>query len=374
MKVPFFDSSAFVLDYKSDLLDDLTNFLESGQYILGSGVSRFEDFFSSVVTTNYTIGVASGLDAIVLSLEALGVSKGDEVITTPVSAYATTLAIQKVGATPVFADIEADSGCVDPRSVVRCISNKTKAIVPVHLYGVACDMSSLCKVASEHQIHVIEDCAQAHLAKHDGQAVGSFGICSAWSFYPTKNLGALGDAGAICTDNSRVAEYCRKIRNYGQVDRYHHELAGHNSRLDELQARFLLTRLGKLRDETMRRQSIAASYYRYMTSSWLSFGVSESRAKDSVYHLFPLTCKDNQGRSELIRYLSDHGIDTLIHYPVPIYKQKAISSGPFRIDPNGTPNANMFCEKVVSIPCNPFMRDEQVSYIINKLNAFTPAY
>lgn len=233
--------------------------IKSGWYVLGKEVESFEKRWAEYCGVKHAIGVANGMDAIEIALRCLGISNGDEVITTPMTAFATTLAIIRAGATPVLADIDSD-GKINPESVVRCVGSKTKAILPVHLYGSPAKLEQLISICSTHKLKLIEDCAQAHGAEFENKPVGSFGSLGAWSFYPTKNLGTFGDGGCITTNDIELAELARKLRNYGQSERYHHPEIGLNSRLDELHAAILSERLKYLNQFNAHRAEIAARY------------------------------------------------------------------------------------------------------------------
>lgn len=342
--------------------------LRSGWWILGAEVEAFEQAWALHCGSSNAVGVANGLDAIEIGLRALGVGPGDEVITTPVTAYATTLAIQRCGAVPVFADIDPSTGCLAADSVASCISASTRAVLPVHLYGRAADLDALVDVCDAHGLALIEDCAQAHGARHRGRPVGSVGRCAAWSFYPTKNLGAIGDAGALTTADAEVAKAARCLRNYGQSDRYHHDLAGMNSRLDELQAALLRVRLPWLDAWTSRRREIAARYRRGIDHPLLE-PLSEEPDPDShVHHLYVLRTPDRDGVRSL---LQQRGVSTLIHYPLPCTQQKALAE--HRIAPGGIPHALEHCRTCFSLPIHPFLRDDEVSRVIDACNQLPAA-
>jgi len=337
--------------------------IRSGWWILGKEVEEFEEAWANHCAAKHAIGVANGLDAIEIGLRAVGVSDGDEVITTPVTAYATTLAIQRIGAIPVFADIDAETGCLTADSVASCVSSCTKAILPVHLYGRAADLDGLSTICEDHGLKLIEDCAQAHGAVYRGRPVGTIGHCGAWSFYPTKNLGAIGDAGALTTNNSEVAEAARCLRNYGQRDRYHHDLAGMNSRLDEMQAALLRVRLPWLDSWTTRRREIAAKYRQEISHPLLKTLSEASDPAADVHHLYVMLTPE---RDRVRSLLQQQGIPTLIHYPLPSTKQRAL--GPHRLAPEGIPRALQHCERCFSLPIHPFLSDGEVNQVIKSCN------
>jgi dTDP-4-amino-4,6-dideoxygalactose transaminase len=315
-----------------------------GWFVLGPELDAFESEFAAACGAAETIGVGTGTDAIAIALRALGIGAGDEVITAPLSAAYSALAIMMAGARPVFADIDPDRMTLDPRAAAAAVTPRTAAILPVHIYGQAADMRALAALAARHNLAIVEDCCQAHLATCDGQPVGSFGAAAAYSFYPTKNLGALGDGGAITTGDPQVAARARRLRNGGQTDRYHHGEFGVNSRLDELQAAVLRARLTFLPAWTSRRRELASSYRARLRLS--SLVVPPEIDGGHVYHLFPVRSPD---RSAVQANLRSAGIETLIHYPVPITKQPALAS----VRPSDCPVANRVCDEVLSLPLYP---------------------
>lgn len=339
--------------------------LRSGWWVLGTQVQAFESAWATCCEVAGSVGVANGLDAIEIGLRALGIGPGDEVITTSLTAFATALAIQRCGAIPVFADIDTNSACLSTSSVEKCISNKTKAVVVVHLYGRSADLDGLKCLCDSHQIHLIEDCAQAHLARHGSKSVGSVGAFAAWSFYPTKNLGATGDAGALTSNNLSLLEIARQLRNYGQTDRYHHDLLGLNSRLDELQAALLLKRLPYLPEWTEKRRSIADRYSNEITNKNLILMPPSKSPEQHVNHLFVL---HTNSRDKAQKYLLDCGIQTLIHYPIPCHLQNAL--GNHRIAPGGLPETEQHAMTCFSLPIHPYLYKEEVDHVISCCNSF----
>ena len=337
----------------------------SGWWILGEHVKAFEAAWAHRCATPEAVGVANGLDAIEIGLRALGIGAGDEVITTPLTAYATTLAIQRCGATPVFADILPGTACLDPNAAARCLSAQTRAVLVVHLYGQAADLTAFHGLCNDHGLHLLEDCAQAHLAQHQGQPVGSIGRFGAWSFYPTKNLGAIGDAGALTTADPELAETARRLRNYGQSDRYRHEHQGLNSRLDELQAALLLERLPHLQAWTERRRAIAQRYRNGIDHPWIEPLDPPADPLSHVHHLHVLRAPLHQ-REHLRTQLEQAGIPTLIHYPLLNHQQPAI--GDHRLDPAGLPVAENHSQRCFSLPIHPFLSDGEVDRIIDSCN------
>src|SRR5205814_3535473 len=292
-----------------------------GWFVLGPEVDAFEQEFAAASGAPHAVAVGNGTDAMSLNLRSLGIGRGDEVITTPLSAAYSALAIMMAGARAAAADSSPDSATVDPASIAAAVSSRTRAIVPVHLYGQPADMHAIDRVAAAHDLAVVEDCCQAHLATSDGRPVGTIGVAGAFSFYPTKNLGALGDGGAIVTRDRALADRLRRLRNGGQTDRYHHQVAGINSRLDEMQAAVLRARPPRPPAWTARRRALAARYRRQLGGGG-GVGLLPERDAGHVYHLFVVRAAE---RGELQAHLAARGIETLIHYPVPIPKQPAMA-------------------------------------------------
>ena len=331
--------------------------VQRGWFILGPELEAFEQEFAHASRSAHAVGVGTGTDALAIGLRALDIGPGAEVITSPVSAAYTALAIQAVGAEPVFADIDPDRLTLDPAAVSAAITPRTAAIMPVHLYGQAADMPTLMKIATRHGLAMIEDCCQAHLATCEGQPVGSFGAVAAYSFYPTKNLGALGDGGALTTGNATLAARARRIRNGGQSDRYRHDEFGVNSRLDEIQAAILRARLPWLPAWTERRRALAKRYRSALIDSAV-VAVPPERDAGHVYHLFPVL---STAREAVREHLRQAGVETLIHYPIPIHKQKAIDS------PDACPVAERVCDQVFSLPLYPALDDSAVQQVATAL-------
>lgn len=295
----------------------VTRVLRSGFYILGSELDSFETSFASYLGVKHAIGVASGTDAIELALRAADVGAGDEVITVSHTAVPTVCAVERAGATPVLVDIDPTTYTIDPRHVEAAITTRTAAILPVHLYGRPADMTALEAIAKQHGLLLVEDCAQAHGARHRGRMVGSIGDLGAFSFYPTKNLGAFGDAGAVVTDDDEQAERLRRLRNYGQAKRYQHVEPGINSRLDELQAAILSVKLNHLDANNATRQEIAAAYLETIEGVQLPKVDPED---SNVFHLFVV---QHPLRDQIRAWLDVRGVETAVHYPTPVHLQEA---------------------------------------------------
>jgi len=332
--------------------DAIDRVITRGWFVLGPELEAFEREFAAACGAADAAGVGTGTDALAIALRALGIGPGDEVITSPLSAAYTALAIMMTGARPVFADIDPDRLTLDPDAAAAAVTPRTAAIMPVHLYGQPADMTAIAAVASRHNLAIVEDCCQAHLATCDGRPVGSFGAAAAYSFYPTKNLGALGDGGALTTNDARIAAHARRLRNGGQTDRYHHGEFGVNSRLDELQAAVLRARLLWLPGWTERRRTLARAY-RAALAGAPGLVVPPERDPGHVYHLFPVR---SGSRTDLQARLKEAGIETLIHYPVPIPRQPAVAS----LQPADCPVATRVCDEVFSLPLYPGLTTEAV--------------
>jgi dTDP-3-amino-3,4,6-trideoxy-alpha-D-glucose transaminase len=322
----------------------ITRVVDRGWFILGPELAAFEEEFAEAMGAPYAIGVGTGTDAIALLLRALGIGPGDEVITAPMSAAYSALAIMMAGATPVFADLDPHRLTLDPRAAAAAITPRTAAIMPVHLYGQPADMAAFSALATKHNLVLVEDACQAHAATCAGKPVGSWGAGGAFSFYPTKNLGALGDAGAIVTKDKAIADRLKRLRNGGQNDRYHHLEFGVNSRLDEMQAAILRARLPLLAGWTATRRELAAEYRRQLKG--VDVVVPPECDPGHVYHLFPVRSAQ---RERLRADLTSQGIETLIHYPVPLPQQEALAS----IAPADCPIANQVANEVFSLPLHP---------------------
>jgi dTDP-4-amino-4,6-dideoxygalactose transaminase len=339
--------------------------IRSGWYVLGSEVKNFEKTWAERCGVSFTIGVANGMEAIEIGLMSLNLKSEDEIITTPMTAFATVLAIIRAGATPVLADIDPTTGLLDPDSAERCISPRTKAVLLVHLYGQIRQMDRWQTLCKHYNLLLLEDCAQSHLATWQGQSGGSFGVWGAYSFYPTKNLGAIGDAGALVTNSEHISKSAIVLRNYGQGERYYHPELGLNSRLDEIQAALLSVRLNWLEQFTQKRQDIAKRYFQQITNPKIKL-LSQSESKEShVYHLFVVTTND---RDHLASYLKSHDIGSLSHYPVPVHHQKPCLQ--IKVDPQGLNNAECHANSCLSIPCHPQMNDHQISEVIKVINEY----
>ena len=363
MQIPFFDFSRETFAIGDDVLSAVGRVISSGRFILGSEGESFEREFSQMCSCKYAVGVASGTDALFLALKAMGIGEGDEVITVSHSFAATALAIVYTGAHPVFVDIEDNSYLMDAGSLEHAITKKTKAVLPVHLYGMCANMSQIREIAKSHGLFVLEDACQAHGALYKGEPAGSMGDAAAFSFYPTKNLGAYGDGGMITTNDAVLYEKLLLLRNYGQLDRYHFEMLGYNSRLDEMQAAILRKKLDYLPQWTKRRQEIAQRYD-------LGIGTINivrpqlEEGSSHVYHVYVIAVEDRDG---LKTYLEEEGIQTLIHYPVPIHRQKVFNARGKTVQLS---NTDLRSTQILSLPMHPWIRDDEINCIIERIQEY----
>jgi dTDP-4-amino-4,6-dideoxygalactose transaminase len=332
-----------------------------GWFVLGPEVAAFEDEFAAFCGARHAVTVGTGTDAIALTLRALGIGPGDEVITSPLSAAFSALGIMLAGARPVFADIDPQRLTLDPAATAAAVTSRTRAVLPVHLYGQAADMAALEAVAARHGLALVEDACQAHLATSGGRPVGTIGAAGAFSFYPTKNLGALGDGGAVTTNDAALADRIKRLRNGGQTSRYHHQEPGANSRLDDLQAAILRARLPFLRQWTAQRRSIAERYRSRLADAAVQ--VPPLADPGHVYHLFPVL---SGHRDRLQRHLLECGVETLIHYPVPISRQPALAA----TMPGQCAVADRICAQVLSLPIYPSLGDDELALVAESVCAF----
>ena len=339
--------------------------VDSGWYVLGKEVEKFEKEWALSCGLAYGVGVGNGMDAIEIALRALDIGTGDEVITTPMTAFASVLAILRAGATPVLADIRHDSALMSIQSVKRCLTKNTKGILLVHLYGEVRDMQDWTDFCTQHHVALVEDCAQSHLATWKGKVAGSFGRAGAYSFYPTKNLGAIGDGGMLVTVDQAIADKAAQLRNYGQSVRYQHPELGMNSRLDEMQAAILSVRLKWLSEFTERRREIALIYRRKITNPLIKLPIEPQELTAHAYHLFVVTCVQ---REKLQTHLLNSGIQTLIHYPIPIQHQQPCKE--IKRDTQGLPNSEAHALYCLSLPCHPQMTDVDVATVVRAINLF----
>lgn len=365
--IPVANPGAQFLLHEEGIRAAINTVLTAGQYILGPQVRAFEEEFASFCGARFCIGVASGTDALVLALLTAGIGHGDEVITVSHTAVATVAAIEQVGAVPVFADIAAVSRCMNPEAISALISSRTKAIIPVHIYGQPADMPTIMALAAIHKLIVIEDCAQAHGAEIAGKRVGTFGHASTFSFYPTKNMGAIGDGGAVVTNSPEFTNTCLALREYGWKERYVSSLCGLNSRLDEIQAAILRVKLPYLSADNARRRHIAAAYRQALEGSRI---VPPSLIDGTLHavHLFVVECEE---WDDLARHLAGHGISTARHYPLAVHQQPAYS-GRIR-GAESLPVTELLYERLLSLPLFPELTDTEVERVCTALKSWTVA-
>jgi len=333
---------------------------ESGWFILGKEVDEFEKEFASFLGVKHCIGVASGLDALILALDVLNFEKGSEVIVPSNTYIATILAVVRVGLKPVLVEPDIHTYNIDVTKIEEKITSRTKAIIPVHLYGKSCDMIPIMEIAEKYKLIVIEDCAQAHGAMYKSKMVGTFGI-GCFSFYPTKNLGALGDGGAIVTDSDEIAEKLRALRNYGSLKKYYNDYIGYNSRLDELQAAFLLVKLKYLNEINLKKRRLAKIYIDNLTENVVKPVIHDDYF--DVYHIFNIRHPE---RDRIREYLLKYGIKTEIHYPVPPHKQKALQ-GLFEEE---YPISEEIHRTTLSLPISYFHSDDDIFIVCEVLNSY----
>lgn len=364
MKIPFVTFLPLEKELNSELRNAFDRVFTESWYIDGKEDKAFEKAFAEYCGTDYCVGVGNGLDALMLILKALGIGEGDEVIVPSNTYIATALAVTYVGAKPVFVEPKIETFNIDPARIEASITDKTKAIMPVHLYGQACDMDPIMAIAKKHNLRIVEDCAQAHGATYKGRKVGTFGDAAGFSFYPGKNLGALGDAGAVVTSNEEIATIVRALGNYGSDYKYHHIYKGNNSRLDELQAAFLSAKLPILDKMNAERRRIADRFLSGITNSRVILPTVE---KDMVpvWHIFGIRCNE---REALEKHLNEKGIGTNKHYPIPMHLQECYKDLGFK--EGDFPIAEEISRTELSLPMFYGMKDEEISYVIDAVNCF----
>mgnify|MGYP000181483844 CR=1 FL=1 len=363
MNIPFLNFEPMHSQVHDELQAAFNSVLKSNWFVLGNHVNQFETEYADFNQVKHVIGVSNGLDALHLSLLALGITKGDEVIVPSNTYIATVLAVSYVGATPIFVEPNIETYNIDVEKIEAAITNKTKAIMPVHLYGQACQMDKIQELALKYNVYIIEDNAQSQGASFNGKLTGSFGHLNGTSFYPGKNLGALGDAGAVTTNNDELANKIKVLRNYGSNKKYFNETIGYNMRLDELQAAFLSVKLKQLAKWTAQRQEIASLYNELLKDiPGLILPKTAENATHS-YHLYVIRTKN---RDELQKHLTDNGIGTMIHYPIPPHLQEAYSHLGFKR--GDFPIAEELADTMLSLPIWPGMEKHEIENIIVIMN------
>lgn len=364
MKIPFVSFRPMEQELGGELQEAFRRVFEKSWYIGGTEDQEFENEFAQYCGAKYCIGAGNGLDALLLILKALNIGDGDEVIVPSNTYIATALAVTYAGGKPVFVEPDIRTFNIDPDRIEDALTEKTKAIMPVHLYGQACDMAPIMDIAQKRDLYVVEDCAQAHGATYRGQAVGTFGDAAGFSFYPGKNLGALGDAGAVVTNNQDLADKIRALGNYGSDYKYHHIYKGHNSRLDELQAAFLRAKLPHLNRMNAERRRIAECYSNGITNPKV---IKPSVHPDClpVWHIYGIRCAE---RDRLEAFLEENGIATNKHYPIPMHLQRCYAD--LDIPQGRLPIAEEISKTELSLPMYYGMTDEEIQYVIDKVNEY----
>jgi dTDP-4-amino-4,6-dideoxygalactose transaminase len=363
MKVPFLELAPTYAELKSQIDAAIERVLTKGWYILGEEVAAFEREFADYVGAKHCVGVGNGLEALRLVLRAWDIGPGAEVIVPSNTYIATALAASEVGAIPVFVEPDPATHNLDPARLEAAITPRTRAIIPVHLYGLPAEMEQINAIGAQRGIKILEDAAQAHGASYKGRKTGALGDAAGWSFYPGKNLGAFGDAGAVTTDDLALADKVRVLRNYGSRVKYHNELAGVNSRLDELQAAILRVKLRKLDEWNARRRKLAESYHDGLRGADVVVPMEPDGSR-SCWHLYVVRVRQ---RERVIKALADAGIGTLVHYPTPPYRSPAYES--LRIPAGTLPIADRLADEVLSLPLGPHIGDEHAKYVIGALTA-----
>jgi dTDP-4-amino-4,6-dideoxygalactose transaminase len=362
--IPLFDPKKQYLTIKKEIDSAITNVLESGVYTLGKETKVFENNFADYIDRKFAVSTNSGTDSLLLSLKVLDIKPGDEVITAPNTFFATAEAISRSGAIPIFADIDTHTLNIDPKKIRDKISDKTKAIIPVHLFGNPCNIKGILEIAKEFNLKIIEDCCQAAGAEYNNKKIGSFGDFACFSFYPTKNLNCYGDAGIIVLNNEQHAEKINIFKNHGRKNTNEHSVIGYNSRMDELQATILHIKLRYLDSWNEKNAKTAERYKNEINNSKISFPLPTKNSK-RVFYTFPIICED---RERLISHLEKKNICTGIYYPIPIHLQEAYlylknKKGDF-------PIAEKISEKILSLPLFPELADDEISFIIKTINNF----
>ena len=366
MNVPFVDLQVQYQVLADEIHEAIASVLARGDFILGQAVGLFEEEFAAYCEVRHAVGVGSGTAGLELALRALGIGQGDEVITAANTFIATVLAISYTGATPVLVDIDPDTYNLRSDAVEAAITRRTKALVPVHLYGQPADMDRLRAVADRYDLAIVEDACQAHGARYKGRRTGSLGDLAVFSFYPSKNLGAYGDGGIVVTNDAQVAYTLRMLRNYGQSRKYHHLTRGYNHRLDTLQAAILRVKLRHLDNWLAARRAHARQYNQRLASTPVATPV-EPEFAESVYHLYVIRA---EARDQLAAHLRQHGIDTGIHYPIPIHRQPAY--GDLGHAAGSFPVTERYAEQILSLPMYAELSAEAIDYVADKIAEFYP--
>lgn len=367
MKISMLDLSEQYQNLKNEIGQALEQVMSSSHFILGSNVKKLEQDIAQYSNVSFGIGVANGSDALHLSLLGCGIQAGDEVITTAFTFFATAGAIARIGARPIFVDIDPKTFNIDPVKIEAAITDKTKAIIPVHLYGQTADMDPIMDIAKKYNLFVIEDAAQAIGAKYKEKHVGELGTTACYSFFPTKNLGAYGDGGMVVTDNEEIAERIRVLRVHGSKPKYYHHVLGYNSRLDELQAAILNVKFPHLDEWSLLRRD-KAFFYTHLLTEQVSEFVTTPYIEEHNYHIFHQYTLRVKNRDQLQAYLKEQGIETMIYYPKPLHLQPVFAELGYKEgDLTETEKA---CREAISLPMFPELKEEQQFYVVNKIVEF----
>lgn len=367
MNVPFVDLKTQYLSIKVEILKEINEVLDNTAYICGKKAKQFEEAFAKLHNVKFSVGLSTGTDALHVALWALGIKAGDEVIV-PVNTYiATAEGVTLCGAKSVFVDNDERTFNIDVTKIEEAITPHTKAILPVHLYGQPAEMDTILEIAQKHNLYVVEDCSQAHLATYKTKKIGSFGIIGTFSFYPGKNLGAYGEAGAVTTNDETLYNKMLRYRQHGSVEKYVHDFEGHNYRMEEIQAGVLNVKLKYIEKWTENRRKIADLYSKTFNSMNLEQVVHPCHPDyvNPVYHLYIVRVKN---RERLIKFLAESGIQTGLHYPIPLHEQTAYASMGYR--PEDFPVASKFAKEILSLPMYPEMSEEMVYYVCGKIKEF----
>ena len=357
IRVPFVDLQAQYLTISSEINEAISSVIQHSRFILGSEVAAFESEFADYIGVKYAVGVGSGLAALELALRAYGIGAGDEVITVANTFIATVLAIMATGARPVLVDVDPATYNMDPSALEAAITPRTRAVMPVHLYGQAADLDPICAISKKNNLLVIEDAAQAHGALYGGKRAGSFGHAAGFSFFPAKNLGAYGDGGVVVTNDKSVAEKIRQLHNYGQREKYYHDVEGTNSRLDTLQAAVLRAKLRHLEEWNAQRRKHAETYNEVLAPLHVVRPITRSGG-NHVYHLYVIQLEN---RDAVQASLKSAGVDTGIHYPVPVHRQKACAGLGYL--PGDFPVTEALAERILSLPMFAELTGEQIQHV-----------
>ena len=365
MKISYLNMAPMHHELDGDMKQKFADVYFNNWFIMGKELEAFEEEYAAYCGTKYAVGCGNGLDALYLILEAMGIGKGDEVIVPSNTYIATALAVSRTGALPVFVEPGEDTYTINPELIEEKLTPRTKAIMAVHLYGRACDMDGINKVADKYGLKVVEDSAQSHGAEYKGKKSGNLGYASGFSFYPGKNLGALGDGGAVTTNDPELAQKVRVLRNYGSEKKYYNEYLGTNSRLDEMQAGFLRVKLPHLDRWNQERNVIAKRYLAEMKNPLIKLPLPGDSDHYNVWHIFPVMC---ERRDELQKFLADNGIGSLCHYPVPMHMQKAYKELGYK--QGDFPIAEKISGCELSIPLYYGMTEDETAHVISTINSF----